>query len=160
MCSRKCSSGQCELRQSERLGCGQSRNSLLQSGNPALKPQHDATCLDPYRPACTGKSHWIQIEPPLQVTHTEPTGNCDIMPLQPIGVQLVNIQTSPNDRLLWALDNRGSVFVRTGLSDEMPVGTDWDLAPGTSSCVQCLQIGTLCMFAHCVYIVYMCVFQA
>ncbi|XP_041827320.1 tectonin beta-propeller repeat-containing protein 2 [Melanotaenia boesemani] len=57
---------------------------------------------------------WIQIEPPVQ----------------PIGVQLVSIQTSPNDRLLWALDNRGSVFVRTGLSDEMPVGTGWDLVPG------------------------------
>ncbi|XP_075963363.1 tectonin beta-propeller repeat-containing protein 2 isoform X1 [Anarhichas minor] len=51
-------------------------------------------------------------------------------PVQPIGVQLVRIQTSPNDRLLWALDNRGSVFVRTGLSDEMPVGTDWELVPG------------------------------
>ncbi|XP_028250640.1 tectonin beta-propeller repeat-containing protein 2 isoform X2 [Parambassis ranga] len=59
---------------------------------------------------------WIQIEPPAQ----------------PIGVQLVSIQTSPNDRLLWALDNRGSVFVRTGLSDEMPVGTDWELVPGLS----------------------------
>ncbi|XP_067334852.1 tectonin beta-propeller repeat-containing protein 2 isoform X2 [Channa argus] len=57
---------------------------------------------------------WIHIEPPVQ----------------PIGVQLVSIQTSPNDRLLWALDNRGSVFVRTGLSDEMPVGTDWELVPG------------------------------
>ncbi|KAM9842814.1 tectonin beta-propeller repeat-containing protein 2 [Aulostomus maculatus] len=57
---------------------------------------------------------WIHIEPPVQ----------------PIGVQLVSIQTSPNDRLLWAVDNRGSVFVRTGLSDEMPVGTDWDLVPG------------------------------
>ncbi|XP_027130740.1 tectonin beta-propeller repeat-containing protein 2 isoform X4 [Larimichthys crocea] len=57
---------------------------------------------------------WIHIEPPVQ----------------PIGVQLVSIQTSPNDHLLWALDNRGSVFVRTGLSDEMPVGTDWELVPG------------------------------
>lgn len=57
---------------------------------------------------------WIQIEPPVQ----------------PIGVQLMSIQTSPNDRLLWALDNRGSVFVRTGLSDEMPVGTEWELVPG------------------------------
>ncbi|KAK1885891.1 Tectonin beta-propeller repeat-containing protein 2 [Dissostichus eleginoides] len=57
---------------------------------------------------------WIQIEPPVQ----------------PIGVLLVSVQTSPNDRLLWALDNRGSVLVRTGLSDEMPVGTDWEAVPG------------------------------
>lgn len=46
----------------------------------------------------------------------------------------MSIQTSPNDRLLWALDNRGSVFVRTGLSDEMPVGTEWELVPGTHLC--------------------------
>ena len=46
-------------------------------------------------------------------------------------MQLVSIQTSPNDRLLWSVDNRGSVFVRTGLSEEMPVGTDWELVPGT-----------------------------
>nr|XP_057946209.1 tectonin beta-propeller repeat-containing protein 2-like isoform X1 [Doryrhamphus excisus]XP_057946210.1 tectonin beta-propeller repeat-containing protein 2-like isoform X1 [Doryrhamphus excisus] len=57
---------------------------------------------------------WIHIEPPAQ----------------PIGVQLISIQTSPNDRLLWALDNRGGVFVRTGLSDEMPVGTDWEPVQG------------------------------
>ncbi|KAM9707770.1 tectonin beta-propeller repeat-containing protein 2 isoform 2-T2 [Menidia menidia] len=57
---------------------------------------------------------WIHLEPPVQ----------------PMGVQLVSIQTSPNDRLLWALDNRGCVFVRTGLSDEMPVGTGWELVPG------------------------------
>ncbi|XP_029900840.1 tectonin beta-propeller repeat-containing protein 2 isoform X2 [Myripristis murdjan] len=57
---------------------------------------------------------WIHIEPPVQ----------------PVGVQLVSIRTSPNDRLLWAQDNRGCVFVRTGLSDEMPVGTDWELVPG------------------------------
>lgn len=88
---------------------------------------------------------WIHIEPPVQVTekhliHVEAPvhsvcvtcpGNCDTMSVQPIGVQLVSIQTSPNDRLLWALDNRGSVFVRTGLSEEMPVGTDWELVPGT-----------------------------
>ncbi|XP_061898444.1 tectonin beta-propeller repeat-containing protein 2 [Entelurus aequoreus] len=57
---------------------------------------------------------WIHIQPPVQ----------------PIGVQLISIQTSPNDGLLWALDNRGGVFVRTGLSDDMPVGTDWDLVQG------------------------------
>lgn len=80
-------------------------------------------------------THWIQIEPPVHTVHVchlamLPDQVTDIMSLQPIGVQLVSIQTSPNDRLLWALDNRGSVFVRTGLSDEMPVGTDWEMVPG------------------------------
>lgn len=50
--------------------------------------------------------------------------------LQPVGVQLVSIQTSPNDHFLWAIDNRGTVFVRTGLCEEMPVGTGWEMVPG------------------------------
>ncbi|XP_059208649.1 tectonin beta-propeller repeat-containing protein 2 [Centropristis striata] len=75
---------------------------------------------------------WIHIEPPGQ----------------PIGVQLVSIQTSPNDRLLWALDNRGSVFVRTGLSDEMPVGTDWELVPGLA--VSQLVLSCRTVWVRCV----------
>ncbi|KAL6106114.1 tecpr2 [Pungitius sinensis] len=75
---------------------------------------------------------WIHIDPPVQ----------------PIGVQLVHIQTSPNDRLLWALDNRGSVFVRTGLSDEMPVGTDWDLVPGLA--VSQLVLSSRTVWVRCV----------
>lgn len=47
-----------------------------------------------------------------------------------MGVQLVGIQTSPNDHFLWAIDNRGTVFVRTGLCEEMPVGTGWEMVPG------------------------------
>ncbi|XP_038156812.1 tectonin beta-propeller repeat-containing protein 2 [Cyprinodon tularosa] len=75
---------------------------------------------------------WIYIEPPSQ----------------PVGVQLVSIQTSPNDRLLWALDNRGSVFVRTGLSEEMPVGTDWDLVPGLA--VSQLVVSCQTVWVRCV----------
>ncbi|XP_040916355.1 tectonin beta-propeller repeat-containing protein 2 isoform X2 [Toxotes jaculatrix] len=75
---------------------------------------------------------WIHIEPPVQ----------------PIGVQLVSIQTSPNDRLLWALDNRGTVFVRTGLSDEMPVGTDWELVPGLA--VSQLVLSCRTVWVRCV----------
>uniref|UniRef100_A0A1A7X3G9 Tectonin beta-propeller repeat containing 2 n=1 Tax=Iconisemion striatum TaxID=60296 RepID=A0A1A7X3G9_9TELE len=75
---------------------------------------------------------WIHIDPPVQ----------------PIGLQLVSIQTSPNDRLLWALDNKGSVFVRTGLCDEMPVGTNWDNVPGLAVCqlvVSCQTVWVRCV---------------
>ncbi|XP_028994773.1 tectonin beta-propeller repeat-containing protein 2 isoform X2 [Betta splendens] len=75
---------------------------------------------------------WIHIEPPVQ----------------PIGVQLVSVQTSPNDRLLWALDNRGTVFVRTGLSEEMPVGTDWELVPGLA--VNQLVLSCRTVWVRCV----------
>ncbi|XP_076834111.1 tectonin beta-propeller repeat-containing protein 2 [Brachyhypopomus gauderio] len=57
---------------------------------------------------------WIYIEPPEQ----------------PVGVHLVVVHTSPNDRMLWALDSRGSVHVRTGITEEMPVGTAWEHIPG------------------------------
>lgn len=52
---------------------------------------------------------------------------------QPAGLHLVKIQTSSNDRMLWALDNRGNVHVRTGITEEMPVGTAWEHIPGTPS---------------------------
>ncbi|XP_034432096.1 tectonin beta-propeller repeat-containing protein 2 isoform X5 [Hippoglossus hippoglossus] len=87
-------------------------------------------------------THWILIEP--QVTHWI----LIIMSLQPIGVQLVSVQTSPNDRLLWAVDNRGTVFVRTGLSDEMPVGTDWELVPGLA--VSQLVLSCRTVWVRCV----------
>ncbi|XP_037098194.1 tectonin beta-propeller repeat-containing protein 2 isoform X1 [Syngnathus acus] len=75
---------------------------------------------------------WIHIEPPVQ----------------PVGVQLVSIETSPNDCHLWAVDNRGAVFVRMGLSDEMPVGTDWDLVPGLS--VNQLVLSCRTVWVRCV----------
>lgn len=52
---------------------------------------------------------------------------------QPAGLHLVKIETSPNDRMLWALDNRGNVHVRVGITEEMPVGTAWEHIPGIPS---------------------------
>ncbi|KAH0514056.1 Tectonin beta-propeller repeat-containing protein 2 [Microtus ochrogaster] len=60
---------------------------------------------------------WIMIEPPVQ----------------PAGVTLVSVHSSPNDQMLWALDSRWNVHVRTGITEEMPVGTDWEHVPVTSS---------------------------
>ncbi|EPQ18857.1 Tectonin beta-propeller repeat-containing protein 2 [Myotis brandtii] len=60
---------------------------------------------------------WITIEPPVQ----------------PPGVTLVSVHCSPNDQMLWALDSRFNVHVRVGITEEMPVGTDWDHVPVTSS---------------------------
>lgn len=57
VCYRKCSSGQCELRQSERLGRRQSGSRLLQSRNPTSEPEHDAASLDPHRTTYTGNTH-------------------------------------------------------------------------------------------------------
>ncbi|XP_078262140.1 tectonin beta-propeller repeat-containing protein 2 isoform X2 [Rhinoraja longicauda] len=57
---------------------------------------------------------WISIEPPEQ----------------PLGTQLYNVYCSPNDQMLWAIDNRGNVHVRIGITEGMPVGTDWEHVPG------------------------------
>uniref|UniRef100_A0A672LZC1 Tectonin beta-propeller repeat-containing protein 2-like n=1 Tax=Sinocyclocheilus grahami TaxID=75366 RepID=A0A672LZC1_SINGR len=67
---------------------------------------------------------------PLNPSMMLPAWICIEPPEQPAGLHLVKIQTSPNDRMLWALDNRGNVHVRIGITEEMPVGTAWEHIPG------------------------------
>nr|XP_056707744.1 tectonin beta-propeller repeat-containing protein 2 [Euleptes europaea] len=74
---------------------------------------------------------WIMIEPPIQ----------------PVGVNLISIFSSPNDQSLWAIDSKGNVHVRTGITEEMPVGTDWEHVPGLQACQ--LAISTRTVWARC-----------
>lgn len=74
---------------------------------------------------------WIMIEPPVQ----------------PAGVTLVSVHSSPNDQMLWALDSRWNVYVRTGITEEMPVGTDWEHVPGLQACQ--LALSTRTVWARC-----------
>lgn len=74
---------------------------------------------------------WIMIEPPVQ----------------PAGVTLVSVHSSPNDQMLWALDSRWNVHVRTGITEEMPVGTDWEHVPGLQACQ--LALSTRTVWARC-----------
>uniref|UniRef100_A0A671RH86 Tectonin beta-propeller repeat-containing protein 2-like n=1 Tax=Sinocyclocheilus anshuiensis TaxID=1608454 RepID=A0A671RH86_9TELE len=67
---------------------------------------------------------------PLNPSMMLPAWICIEPPEQPAGLHLVKIQTSPNDSMLWALDNRGNVHVRVGITEEMPVGTAWEHIPG------------------------------
>uniref|UniRef100_A0A8C5F8C0 Tectonin beta-propeller repeat containing 2 n=1 Tax=Gadus morhua TaxID=8049 RepID=A0A8C5F8C0_GADMO len=80
---------------------------------------------------------------PLNPSMMLPAWICIEPPVQPVGVQLVSIHSSPNDRQLWALDNRGSVHVRTGLNEEMPVGTDWEQVPGLAASQLVLSVRTV-----------------
>lgn len=61
---------------------------------------------------------WIMIEPPIQ----------------PVGINLISVYSSPNDNMLWTLDNKCNVYVRIGITDEMPVGIDWEHVPGLQAC--------------------------
>ncbi|KAM9653579.1 tectonin beta-propeller repeat-containing protein 2 isoform 3-T6 [Morphnus guianensis] len=74
---------------------------------------------------------WIMIEPPIQ----------------PVGINLVSIHSSPNDQMLWAIDSKWNVHVRVGITDEMPVGTDWEHVPGLQACQ--LAISTRTVWARC-----------
>ncbi|XP_073097910.1 tectonin beta-propeller repeat-containing protein 2 isoform X1 [Manis javanica] len=74
---------------------------------------------------------WIMIEPPIQ----------------PTGVTLVSVCSSPNDQMLWALDSRWNVHVRAGITEEMPVGTDWEHVPGLQACQ--LALSTRTVWARC-----------
>ncbi|XP_012579825.1 PREDICTED: tectonin beta-propeller repeat-containing protein 2 [Condylura cristata] len=74
---------------------------------------------------------WIAIEPPTQ----------------PAGATLVSVYSSPNDQMLWALDSRWSVHVRTGVTEEMPVGTAWEHVPGLQACQLALSSRTV--WARC-----------
>lgn len=74
---------------------------------------------------------WFRVgTQPLNPSMMLPAWICIEPPEQPVGVQLVQIQNSPCDRSLWALDNRGSVYTRTGLTEDLPVGTHWEHVPG------------------------------
>ncbi|XP_077179849.1 tectonin beta-propeller repeat-containing protein 2 [Paroedura picta] len=74
---------------------------------------------------------WIMIEPPVQ----------------PVGVNLISLFSSPNDQSLWAIDSRWNVHVRTGITEEMPVGLDWEHIPGLQACQ--LAISTRTVWARC-----------
>uniref|UniRef100_A0A8C8MLD1 HPS5-like beta-propeller domain-containing protein n=1 Tax=Oncorhynchus tshawytscha TaxID=74940 RepID=A0A8C8MLD1_ONCTS len=80
---------------------------------------------------------------PLNPSMMLPAWICIEPPEQPVGVHLIRIHTSPNDRMLWAMDNRGNVHVRTGITDEMPVGTDWEHIPGLQASQLVLSVKTV-----------------
>uniref|UniRef100_A0A8C5KS22 Tectonin beta-propeller repeat containing 2 n=1 Tax=Jaculus jaculus TaxID=51337 RepID=A0A8C5KS22_JACJA len=67
--------------------------------------------------------------------------------LCPAGVTLISVYSSPNDQMLWALDSRWNVHVRKGITEEMPVGTDWEHVPGLQACQLALSNRTV--WARC-----------
>ncbi|XP_039220728.1 tectonin beta-propeller repeat-containing protein 2 isoform X3 [Crotalus tigris] len=74
---------------------------------------------------------WIMIEPPIQAA----------------GVHLISVYSSPNDQSLWAIDNKWNVHVRTGITEEMPVGTNWDQVPGLQASELVISMKTV--WARC-----------
>ena len=46
------------------------------------------------------------------------------------GAHFVQVFCSLDNRLVWALDNRRTVYVRRGICKELPVGRDWEVVEG------------------------------
>uniref|UniRef100_A0A8D0C9G2 Tectonin beta-propeller repeat containing 2 n=1 Tax=Scleropages formosus TaxID=113540 RepID=A0A8D0C9G2_SCLFO len=80
---------------------------------------------------------------PLNSSMMLPAWICIEPPEQPVGMHLISVHTSPNDRMLWAIDSRGNIHVRTGISEEMPVGTDWEHIPGLQASHLALSVRTV-----------------
>ncbi|XP_070577021.1 tectonin beta-propeller repeat-containing protein 2-like isoform X2 [Ptychodera flava] len=55
---------------------------------------------------------------------------------QGLGSYFTQIMVGPSDQMVWAVDNRKAVYVRKGISQRLPIGSDWDLVSGTP----CLQL--------------------
>ncbi|XP_077997561.1 tectonin beta-propeller repeat-containing protein 2-like [Glandiceps talaboti] len=50
-----------------------------------------------------------------------------------LGTYFIQVVVSPNDKMIWALDSRKTVYVRKGIGRSMPIGSHWDPVPGTPS---------------------------
>ncbi|KAJ8287370.1 hypothetical protein COCON_G00000290 [Conger conger] len=131
------------------LWVGQSRRDLfcVWDGDPQLRPSTVAlppTWRCQHVWACDGNGmvYFRVGTQPLNPSMMLPAWICIEPPEQPVGVLLVSVHTSPNDRMLWAVDSRANVHVRTGITDEMPVGTDWEHIPGLQACQLVLSLST------------------
>lgn len=60
---------------------------------------------------------------------------------------MVSIHSSPNDQMLWAIDSKWNVHVRVGITEEMPVGTDWEHVPGKTKLRH--EFPVLSAVSHC-----------
>jgi len=68
---------------------------------------------------------------------------------------LVSIHSSPNDQMLWAIDSKWNVHVRVGITEEMPVGTDWEHVPGKTKLKH--KFPVLSAVSHCDFFFPCCV---
>ncbi|XP_032232870.2 tectonin beta-propeller repeat-containing protein 2-like [Nematostella vectensis] len=56
---------------------------------------------------------WLQVD-------GEPLSNC----------RFVKVSVSPDDAVVWALDDRFNVYARRNVTPDFPVGTSWEVVPG------------------------------
>ncbi|KAK3591291.1 hypothetical protein CHS0354_004340 [Potamilus streckersoni] len=59
--------------------------------------------------------------------------NAAWLPVDRGGTVFTHIKAGPQDWMVWAIDNRRQVYVRSGVTDRMPVGRTWIHVPGTQA---------------------------
>lgn len=47
------------------------------------------------------------------------------------GCRFAKIAISPGDRVVWAVDDRNNVYARRDVTPSFPIGTSWEMVPGT-----------------------------
>lgn len=67
-----------------------------------------------------------------------PLGGCDVP-----GHVFTQIECGLSDSSIWAIDNCSEVYIRTGVSVNMPVGEEWELVPGSHARQICISNHTV-----------------
>ena len=60
------------------------------------------------------------------------------------GCRFAKVAVSPQDRVVWAVDDRNNVYARDKLTPSFPIGTSWVVVPGTG-------VKDICMSEHMVW---------
>lgn len=58
-----------------------------------------------------------------------------------MGCRFVKVAVSPDDAIVWALDDRFNVYARRNVAPNFQVGTSWELVPGTPVKDICISLG-------------------
>ncbi|XP_078591910.1 tectonin beta-propeller repeat-containing protein 2-like isoform X1 [Branchiostoma floridae x Branchiostoma japonicum] len=94
------------------------------------------TCLNPA---------WIPIEGKPQLDRPFPTFT--LVSEKGLGTYFTQVECGPSDWLVWAVDNRKNVYVRKDVTSQLPIGTSWELVPGTPAqqlCISNTAVWALC----------------
>ena len=63
------------------------------------------------------------------------------------GCRFAKVEVSPADRVVWAVDDRNNVYARHNVTPSYPIGTSWEVVPGTG--VRDLAISQYMVWATC-----------
>ena len=63
------------------------------------------------------------------------------------GCRFAKVAVSPADRVVWAVDDRNNVYARRDVTPSFPIGTSWEVVPGTG--VRDLAISEHMVWATC-----------